>query len=183
MPRNSRARNMSEQDHAGQPAYRWKQSERPFRKAEQPDDRELDPEKENGADLRIVERSQQVAIAAIEKVDRQECLIVPDRINDQVPHQAHQQAQHDKRPDRPFEPASAFVVPAACRPRRSVLARTTTGRGAARGAFGGSGTTFVARAQLFCRRLFDSFGPVLPSRPPTRAINRPRSPWPSACPL
>ena len=40
--------------------------------------------KRMGLTCRIVERSQQIAVAAIEKVDSQESLIVPDRINDEI---------------------------------------------------------------------------------------------------
>ena len=107
MPAQQPRRHVPEQEHARQPAERGKQPERPFRKAKQSDGRQLDPEEEERADLGIVQRPKQIEIASIQEIDGEERLVVPDRIDDQITDQPHQQARARRMPRSLAKPRSA----------------------------------------------------------------------------
>ena len=93
MPRNSRAATCRNKSTLASPHSagnnRSDHSEKPSRRTTESSIQR----KRIGLTCDIVERPEQVEIAAIEEVDRQKCLVVPDRIIDQVAHQTHEQAQ------------------------------------------------------------------------------------------
>ena len=64
-----------EEEHAGQAAQQRKEPQAAFRKADEIDDQPLGPEEEQGGDLTIIKRLQQIRISAANEVHRQEAFI------------------------------------------------------------------------------------------------------------
>ena len=60
------------------PLSQREQPERPLRKTQKPDRRQLDPEEQRRADLAVVQRPEQVEVAAAEEVDGDERLVPPE---------------------------------------------------------------------------------------------------------
>ncbi len=102
-PKQSTCRD-SEDHHARQGAGEGKESQGPFREPEQPNRTQLRPEKQERANLAIIERREKVAIASTKQVDPNERLIPPEGEVEPIADKPEDQPQTDEFPGHPLQP-------------------------------------------------------------------------------
>ena len=97
-----------EQEHARDRTEQREEPERPLGEAQELHRRQLRPEEKEWANLAVVERPEQVEVAALEEVNADERLIPPERVVHRVPREPKDHAEHDERENPSLQPTVAL---------------------------------------------------------------------------
>ncbi len=98
----------SEQQDTPDPTDERKEPQRHLREPEQLDRRQLGPEKEDRADLPILQGREQVEVAATRKAEREAGLVTPDGIIGQVAADPQQYPERHERQNGPVDSPSVW---------------------------------------------------------------------------
>ena len=114
MPCSNRPATWRNKQQAAQSAEERNQPQGIFIEAQEFDERQLPPKEQRRSDLAVVQRLEQLAVAAVEQIRREHGLVFPEGESQQVAGQAERQPdEHEGQQPSPLGPGRKQVLLAA----------------------------------------------------------------------